>query len=124
MKINEWTIAMIKKTCHVAAMLVLTAGFSGWAFAGNCASNGGDATCVAAIPTSDWTYALCDDTGPYTYREVAWCITYGGTWGENGCVGANISVTPANASGLAGTFERLVHGDSTCGGALPAPSCS
>lgn len=113
-----------KKIIRLVALLIATTGIFQGVVAANCTNNGGSSTCTSAIPISDWSYQLCDDTGAYVYRQVAWCTTYGGTWGENGCVGATIAPNPGNASGLAATFEHLIHGDSTCAGPTPVPSCS
>ncbi len=116
--------AVMRSLLEIVAVVAVVAGFSSGALAGNCYQNGGQSSCASYVPTTDWKYQLCDDTAAYVYREVAWCIVYGGTWGANGCVGASITADPGNASGLAGQFEHLIHGDNTCDGPPPAPTCS
>jgi len=106
-----------------AGLFVLIAGFSSQSLAGDCIDSGGKSTCQPPTP-SEWRYTLCDDAGAYLNRQIAWCIVFGGTWISGGCQNPTTSVTEGNAAGLAGQFEELIHGASTCPPGPPPGACS
>src|SRR4051794_11698306 len=52
-----------------------------------CMELGGLEYCGSPPPVPAWTYSLCDEAAPFTFRVIAWCQVRGGTWNGSTCIG-------------------------------------